>query len=376
MKIERLSVRLIACPLERTVVASSFTKTRRCTVLVTIETDSGSTGRIYAGDKRDHQEEIASYILDDIAPVVVGEELFSVERLWERAVAGSSTAGDRSLYMHALGAVDSAIWDAIGKALDVPLYRLWGGYRETLPIVAIGGYYEEDKDLDGLVAEATEYRELGLDGIKLKVGGVSVEEDIERLAAIREGLGPDYRIACDANRAWSVEQALAFAERAAEYDLAWLEEPVVWLDQYRGMREVRRRTGVPVTAGQNEVSPSGCLRLVDESSVDIINYDASLGGGPTAWRKVAASAGLSGVRMGHHEEPHLAMHLLASVPNGGYLECFHPDLDPVWYQMVENRPTVEDGRLRLPDGPGFGLEFDETFVERYTVDADGYGRGE
>ncbi|WP_276249083.1 mandelate racemase/muconate lactonizing enzyme family protein [Haladaptatus sp. YSMS36] len=374
MKIKRISVRLIACPLERTVVASSFTKTRRCTVLVTIETDSGIRGRIYAGDKRDHQEQIATYIIDDIAPLLIDEELFSVERLWERAVAGSSTASDRDLYMHALGAVDSAIWDAIGKALDVPLYQLWGGYQDTLPMIAIGGYYEDDKDLDGLVAEATEYRELGLDGIKLKVGGASIEEDIARLAAIRKELGDEYCIACDANRAWSVIQAITFAERAIEYDLAWLEEPVVWFDQYRGMREVRQRTNIPVTAGQNETAPSGCVRLLNESSVDILNYDASLGGGPTAWHKVAATAGIQGITMGHHEEPHLAMHLLASIPNSGHLEGFHPDLDPIWYQMVENRPPVEDGRLRLPEGPGFGLTFCEEFIQKYTVDTAAYGR--
>ena len=209
---------------------------------------------------------------------------------------------------------------------------------------------------------------MGIDGIKLKVGGVSVWQDLERLTALRDGLDPEFTIACDANQAWEIDQALTFAERAAEYDIAWLEEPVVWFDQYRGMREVQRRTGVPVTAGQNEIVPSGCKTLLQESAINFLNYDASLGGGPTAWRKVAASAGLDGVRMGHHEEPHLAMHLLASIPNSGWMECFHPDLDPVWYRMVSNRPSAENGRIHLPDGSGFGLDFDEEFIEEYTVD--------
>ena len=368
MKIERLRVTLVSCPLKRTVVASSFTKTRRCTVLVEMETNTGTTGRIYAGDKRSHQDVIAEYITEDIAPLVVGENLFSVERLWERAVRKSSIVGDKELYMHALSAVDSAIWDTIGKALEIPLYRLWGGYRDFLSIVAIGGYYEDGKDVDGLVQEACEYQDMGLDGIKLKVGGESISKDLERLGAIRDRLGPEFTIACDANRAWEVDQALTFAARAAQHDIAWLEEPVIWSDQYRGMREVRRRVDVPVMAGQNEVIPSGCRRLMEESAVDLLNYDASLGGGPTAWRKVAATANLNGVRMGHHEEPHLAMHLLASVPNSGRLECFHPDLDPVWYQMVSNRPDAADGRIRLPDGPGFGLELDEEFIAEHTVE--------
>lgn len=367
MRIEKLETRLISCPLKRTVDASSFTKTRRCTVLVRIETDTGTVGRVYAGDKRENQEQIAEYVLNEIAPVVGGEDPFDVERLWERLRDRSSDVSDRELYMHALGAVDSAIWDTIGRSLEVPLYELWGGYRETLPMIAIGGYYEDGKGIDGLVEEALEYRELGFNGMKLKVGGVSVEEDLERLAAVCDELGPEFSIACDANQAWDLDRALTFAEAAAGHDLAWLEEPVVWFDQYRGMSKVRRRTGVPVTAGQNEITPTGCERLVSESSVDILNYDASLGGGPTAWRKVAASAELQGVQMGHHEEPHVAMHLLASVPNGGYLEGFHPDLDPVWYRMVSNTPPLEDGTLTLPDGPGFGLEFDSQFVADHTV---------
>lgn len=369
MFITGVGVELVACPLERPVVASSFTKARRCTVLVRIETDTGTVGRVYAGDKRDHQDVIADYIIDDIAPLVVGEDAFSVERLWERAIAKSAVVGDRELYMHALSAVDSAIWDTIGKELDKPLYKLWGGYRESVPVIAIGGYYEDDKGIESLIDEAREYRELGLAGIKLKVGGVSVQEDLQRLASIRGELGDEYCIACDANRAWDVDRALSFAESAVESDIAWLEEPCVWHAQYRGMREVRQRTGVSVTAGQNEIAPSGCLRLIEEGSVDILNYDASLGGGPTAWRKVAASAEISGVKMGHHEEPHIAIHLLASVPNGGYLECFHPDLDPVWYRMVTNRPRAVDGRIELPEKSGFGLEFDEAFVAEFTEDS-------
>lgn len=231
MRIEKLETRLISHPLERTVTASSFSKTRRCTVLVRIETDTGAVGRVYAGDERDDQEQVAEYVLEDIAPIVVGEDPFAVELLWEWLRARSSDVSDRELYMHALGAVDSAIWDAIGRILDVLLYELWGGYRKTLPMVAIDGYYEDGKGLDELIEEAVEYRELGFDGIKLKVGGVSVDEDLERLAAVRDELGSDFRIACDANQAWELDRALRFAEKAAEHDLAWLEEPVVWFNQ-------------------------------------------------------------------------------------------------------------------------------------------------
>jgi D-arabinonate dehydratase len=369
----------IAIPVAGEASGSSYTKTGRGTTVVTVRTDEGDVGRVHAGDVTDSFPERAGDIVDlvenEIAPVAVGRDLLSREAVWQDAYRRSSEyfayqQTRRFLYMHALGAVDLAIWDAIGKRLDVPLYRLWGGYRESLPVIAIGGYYREDRTSGDLVAEMEEYREMGLAGVKLKVGGRSPEEDLDRLATVREGMGEDFVVACDANQGYTVDEAVAFAERAREYDVEWFEEPVAWYDQYEGMRTVRRRTGIPVAAGQSESTPSACRRLVDGGSVDVLNLDSSLAGGPTSWLKVARMAELHGVDMAHHEEPHVSMHLLSAVPNGRYAEVFHPDLDPVWYELVADPPRIADGRLHLPDGPGLGIEHDEGVLAEYAVDVD------
>jgi len=319
--------------------------------------------------------DIVDLIEGDIGPTVLGRDLLSREAVWQDVYAASKRffayqQTRRFLYLHALGAVDLAMWDAIGKRLDAPLHRLWGGYRDSLPVIAIGGYYEDGKTREDLVAEMEGYREMGLAGVKLKVGGRSVEEDIDRLAAVREGMGEEFVVACDANQGYTVDEAVAFAERARPYDIEWFEEPVAWYDQYEGMRTVRQRTGVPVAAGQSESTPSACRRLVDGGSVDVLNLDSSLAGGPTSWLKVARMAELHGVDMAHHEEPHVSMHLLSAVPNGRYAEVFHPDLDPVWYNLVANTPTVADGHLQLPDGSGLGIEYDEAFLDEHAVDLD------
>jgi hypothetical protein len=148
-----------------------------------------------------------------------------------------------------------------------------------------------------------EYRGMGLAGVKLKIGGRSPEEDLERLATVREAMGEGFVVACDANQGYTVEEAVAFAQSARQYDVEWFEEPVAWYDQHEGMRTVRQRTGVPVAAGQSESTPSACRRLVDGGSVDVLNLDSSLAGGPTSWLKVARMAELDGVEMAHHEEP-------------------------------------------------------------------------
>lgn len=364
MKITRVEVTPVSIPLARVVSGSTFTKEARRTIVVTVETDTGVMGRTYSGDERDEQARLVDCLAEEVAPGAIGADLLTVERLWEQLFAGSVTAADRGLYMHALGALDTAIWDAIGKALDEPLYRLWGGYRESVPVIATGGYYGDDF---GLVEEVEAYQEMGLAGIKLKVGGASVGEDLDRLKTVREAAPDEFVVACDANRGWTSAEAVAFGRAATGLGVEWFEEPVVWHDQYRGMAEVRRRTGLSVCAGQNEIAPSGCRLLMESGAVDLLNFDASEGGGPSAWRRVAAAASLAGVAMGHHEEPHVAMHLLASVPHGRYLECFHPDIDPVWYQLLANTPTPESGRIHLPDAPGLGLQFDEDVVQEYAV---------
>ena len=369
----------VAIPVSGTASGSSYTKTGRGTTVVTVRTDEGDVGRVHAGDVTDSFPERAADIVElverEVAQRVVGRDLLSREAIWQDVYAASKELfayqrTRRFLYLHALGAVDLAMWDAIGRRVDLPLHQLWGGYRDSLPVIAIGGYYEEGKTREDLVAEMEEYRAMGLAGVKLKVGGRSPEEDLDRLAAVREGMGEEFLVACDANQGYEVDDAVAFAEGARQYDIEWFEEPVAWYDQYEGMRTVRQRTGVPVAAGQSESTPSACRRLVDGESVDVLNLDSSLAGGPTSWLKVARMAELHGVDMAHHEEPHVSMHLLSAVPNGRYAEVFHPELDPVWYELLAETPDIVDGRLHLPDGPGLGLEYDEAFLAEHTVDLD------
>ena len=146
------------------------------------------------------------------------------------------------------------------------------------------------------------------------------------------------------------------------------EEPVHWYDQIRGMREVRAATGMRVTAGQSEMQRWGCRDLVEGGAVDILNTDVSLTGGVTEWRRVAAHASSHRVQMAHHEEPLLSMHLLASTPQGLYPEYFSPERDPVGAYLPTMAPPLQQGWVELPETPGFGIEVDEAFVQRYRVE--------
>ena len=354
----------IRVPLARTYQGSHYRMTHRSTVIVRIMVD-GLVGEAYAGDEDSSLFEIERIINQELAPALVGQDALSVERCWEIARPVTfDILRDRRLGLVATACIDLAIWDLVGKALGQPLWRLWGGYCNRRPMIGIGGYYSADADV---AAEVVELRAMGLAGLKLKVGGRSAAQDAERFRQAREAAGPDFLIAADANQGWTPQEAVRFARLVEDLDLLWLEEPCRWHNDRNAMRDVRYQSGARVCAGQSEFSAGGCRDLMVAGAIDVCNFDSSWSGGPTEWRRVAAIAHSFDVMMTHHEEPQVASHLLASIPHGGYVECFHPDRDPIWWGLIANRPQLRDGMLELSEAPGLGWELDADYIDRYRV---------
>jgi D-galactarolactone cycloisomerase len=356
----------LVVPLEREYRGSYYAMRTRACVVTRVRTKDGIVGEVYAGDEDATLTQIVSVTQDEIAPRLLGEDAFAYERCWQRAFPVTfDQLRDRRIGLVALAGVDLAIWDAIGKALGQPLHRLWGGYRSRIPLTICGGYY--GRDLGGIREEVAEWLELGFRGCKFKIGGRSADEDAARIAAVRETAGDDFVITIDANQGYTLRQALDVCARVRDLGIRWFEEPCVWANDRLDLREVRTRGGIPVCAGQSEVSPEGCRDLMQAGAIDVCNFDASWSGGYTNWRRMAAVARLFSVELGHHEEPQVAAHLLASQPNGTFAEVFHPERDPIWWNLIANRPALVDGCIELPAGPGFGWELDGAFIDRYTV---------
>jgi D-galactarolactone cycloisomerase len=369
LTIEAIEVTPVVVPLDREYRGSYYFMRNRCTVVTRIVTREGIVGEAYAGDEDATLPDIVSVITKELAPRLVGEDGFAIERCWERGFPVTyDLLRDRRIGLVALASVDLALWDAIGKALKRPLWQLWGGYRDSIPVNIIGGYY--GRDLDGIREEVAEWQELGLRGCKFKVGGKSPAEDAKRVEAAREAGGDDFVLTIDANQGYTRMQALDLCRRVRDLDIRWFEEPCIWSNDARDMRDVRLAGGIPVCAGQSEHSPEGCRDLMELGAIDICNFDASWSGGYTSWRRMAAAAHLYSIELAHHEEPQVAAHLLASQPHGTYLEVFHPDRDPIWWRMIANRPDLVEGRLALPTAPGFGWELDQEFIEHYRVPAE------
>lgn len=368
LRIQRIETIPVRAALARDFRGSYYHMTHRATLVVRLLTAEGVIGEAYVGDEDDTAQQIDQVLREEIAPRVLGLDALATEQCWQAAYPATfDILRDRRIGLVALAALDTAVWDAVGKALGQPLWKLWGGARSRVPMIAIGGYYGEP--VGSIEEEIGYYRnELGLAGVKFKVGGRPPADDAARVYQARAAAGDDFVICIDANQGYSVPDAVDLARRLADADIRWFEEPVRWPNDRRALRDVRYLGGIPVCAGQSELSPSGCRDLMEAGAIDVCNFDASWSGGPTAWRRTAAIATSYDVQMGHHEEPQVSMQLLGSIPHGTYAECFHPDRDPFWWNLVAKRPELVDGELALPDTPGLGWDLDWDYVAAHRLD--------
>src|SRR6476469_8998090 len=191
LTIEAIEVTPLVVPLDREYRGSYYFMRNRCTVVTRVVTREGIVGEAYAGDEDATLPDIVSVITKELAPRLVGEDVFAIERCWELGFPVTyDLLRDRRIGLVALACVDIALWDAIGKALGRPLWQLWGGYRDAIAMNIIGGDY--GRDLAGIRDEVTEWRERGFRGCKFKVGGREPAEDAERVTAAREAAGEDF----------------------------------------------------------------------------------------------------------------------------------------------------------------------------------------
>ncbi len=369
LTIQAIQTEAVRVPLDQEYRGSKYSMRNRCTIITRVLTHQGVIGEVYTGDTDDEQADILKIIHEELAPAIMGLDVFNTEGCWEAMrPATYDILRDRNLVMQAISAVDAAIWDTVGKALEMPLYKLWGGYTDKLPIIAIGGYYGQNEA--ELAAEIETYLGYGVIGMKFKIGGLTPEEDLARLQIARRVAGDDFLFMVDANQGYDLQQAIRFVRLAegAGIPLQWFEEPVRWYNDRRWLRDVRLATGIPVTAGQSAYSLPAVRDLIVEGAIDYCNFDASWAGGPTIWRKAAALADAFGVKMAHHEEAQTAAHLLASIAAGTYAECFHENRDPIFWHIQTEPRDIQDGIYTLPSGPGFGIQLDRAYVARYRVD--------
>ena len=376
LTIESIETIPLRIPLPFTYKGSYYEMRNRCAIVTRVRTAEGIVGEAYNADEDEPlQSEIRAIIHDELEPLLLGQDASLVERCWQTMLPVTfDQLRPRWYAMQAIACVDTAIWDAFGKAVGQPLWRLWGGYRDRVPMIGIGGYYvpSDGSQKGNEIEDEIDFFRLehGMVGMKFKIGAKLPQDDVARLVRARRHAGDEFLFVVDANQGYTVSEALVFLgmARAEGIELRWFEEPTRWHGDARSLRDVRMRGNVAVAAGQSEHSRVGMREMMVAGAIDVSNFDASWGGGPTEWRRVAAMASAFDVELGHHEEAHLGSHLLASVPGGTFVEAFSPDRDPIFWNLIVNRPELVDGHFPLPDRPGLGWELDEDYIEAHRAD--------
>jgi L-alanine-DL-glutamate epimerase-like enolase superfamily enzyme len=326
--------------------------------MAVVKTDEGITG-IGASPSVDYVEYFKQFL--------IGENPLDNERLWELMWV-PKIVGRRSISTRSIAAIDIALWDIKSKAANMPLYKLLGGHKNKIPCYFAGGYYAEGKGMPELQKEMEEFVTWGAKGVKMKVGVLSAKEDAARVKAVREAIGDDIKLMVDANCAYSFYDAIDLARRIEEYDLSWLEEPVM-PDDYDGLKKVAQHTNIPIATGENEYTRYGFRDLIGTGAVAVINPDAAIVGGITEFMKVAAYAQANYVDMAPHGTQQVHIHLTAASPNSKIMECYPPHFfEEKTYTMYEN-PVIfdKDGNISPPERPGVGLEVNQEVMAPFRV---------
>ena len=363
----------------------------RPTLLVQVHTDEGFVGLGEAASYGGYLDSVEALIIGELRHTILGEDPFKVERLWQMMATRAHQRGRRGMLMMAISGIDIALWDIIGQATRTPLYRLLGGYRDTLPAYASAGFYAADKDSRALAEEVRGYVDLGFRCVKIKVGRqpdalmnplkdmqaadyatVTFDEDVERVCAVRAAIGPRVKLAIDANNAWTPSLALTFMAQVQDRDIYWLEEPVA-TDDLEGSALVAQQLATPVAGYETETGLSGFRAMMAGRAVDIVQPDVIWSGGITESRKIAAVAQAYGLPVIPHVFSSAVssianMHFIASIPNGSWLE-FDQNPNPLRTDLFEEPLMVgPDGTVSLPDRPGLGVTLNMSTIERYRVE--------
>ena len=330
-------------------------------VTVTVDLSDGSqgTGYTYTGGKGGRA--IKAMVDFDLAPDLIGRDGSDVEAINEFCEWRIHYVGRGGVASFAISAIDIALWDLRCLREGVPLWQRAGGAGGSC--LAYAGGIDLMFPLPKLLNNISDYLTQGFEAVKIKVGRDSLDEDVERVKAVRELIGKEIVFMVDANYSLSVSQAIEASKRFQTYDIFWFEEPTL-PDDYHGYARIAQQTQIPLAMGENLHTIHEFGYAFDQSQLSFIQPDASNCGGITAWLKVAALAGEKKIPVCSHGMQELAVSLVSSQAHGGWMEYHSFPID----QYTKRPVQIRDHRAVAPDEPGIGVSFEWEKLAPYLID--------
>ncbi|WP_261845121.1 mandelate racemase/muconate lactonizing enzyme family protein [Aliamphritea ceti] len=360
MKVTGYQLTQVSIPLSKPLITAIHrTETVGC-VLLSIETDAGLTGEGYVFAL--NQQRLAAFtaMIDSLMPLIKGQNPLYVEKHWQAMWLDINPAGLKGVTVSAMSAIDTALWDIVGKRAGLPLYQLFGASRDEVKTYASSGLWLS-ASVDELIAEAHDFVAQGFRAVKLRLGKPDMREDVSRVKALRESLGDSVEILTDANQSLTPRTAINLARKIADYDITWLEEPVAAND-FAGHRRVLEAIDIPLASGETEYTSFGMKDMLEQRTVDVLMPDLQRIGGLSEMRKTVAIAATYHTPISTHIFTEQSLSIAGSAANCISVE--HVD----WFAPLFNEKiTVCEGLISMPQTPGLGFSFDWDYIDQHRL---------
>lgn len=380
MKITNVDTFILKSALDKPFAYSQGWVTGRSTTVVRIRTDEGLEGWGETFSVGLQPPEIAATIIDSaLKPLILGQDPFSTEVLWNSMYVRTRDYGRKGVVVGAISAIDIALWDICGKATGLPVWKLLGGaFRDRVECYATGFFRPTGQgQAREMAQEAVRHADAGFSIMKVKLG-FGVDDDIAVMKAIRGAVGDRAGFMIDVNHGYGSSDAIRLGRALNDFNLRWMEEPVVPED-LKGYRRVRDALDIPIAGGEAEFSMYGFSDLIAAQAIDIAQPDICLAGGFTALKHINVLAQTGGVQVNPHIwgtaiGQYASLHMIASTPTTHHAlyadqPMFEYDTSshPFRTSLVDRPLNHKNGWLTVPDGPGLGFQIDEEFFSRTAV---------
>ena len=358
MKVISLTIQAVKVPLDKPIPSGKMVIYSADALLVTLRTSEHfGEGMVFTlnglrlGILRD--------MILSLEALVVGIELESYEAFINQAWKELVFLGQRGIGAIALSSIDMALMDLKAKHANVNVSQLFGIVQTHIPMYRSGAL-RLSASIDMLQSEAQTLISQGFKAIKMSLGSSKIGDDVARVQAVRQVIGNDIQLMTDCNQQLSVAHAIQLGLQLEQYQLAWIEEPVVYHD-HLGEAQIAAALKTPIASGENEFTAQGMIEMIEKKSADILMPDMQRMGGPTELMKVAKLMQAANLPIAPHLFTQMSLPLAAAMPNAIYVE-YMPWFSPLYQEHLELNP---DGTVTVPVQPGWGFVFDQAAIQRY-----------
>jgi len=360
MNIINVQTQKVEIPLQKPLITAIHKTESVGVLIIKIETDNGLVGENYVFALNRDRLAVFDAMIHSLTQFLIGKNPLYVEKIWQQMWLDCNPVGQKGISVSAISAIDTALWDLIGKQANLPLYQLFGACREKVKTYASSGLWLS-ASIDELIEEAHGFIDQGFRSMKLRLGKSKPQDDIARARALREAIGEDIEILTDANQSLTPRQAITLARQLEPLNIGWLEEPIAAHDLV-GHNRVLEAINIPLASGETDYTRFGMKDMLDNKAVDVLMPDLQRIGGLSEFRKTAALASAYNVPISSHIFTEQSLSIAGSADNCISVE--HVDwFAPIYQEKIQ----VIEGYIDMPSGPGLGFNFDYDFIDQNLI---------